>query len=825
MALLMEMGWGGLVQYPWSITWTDVSSRLDMVQGVSITRGAQDELSDVQPASMSARLDNQDGALTPGNPNSPYWPFVRRNTPVRVAVTTTTARTGAAPWSLAQLADDFDDDRIDTGLWPNSYGGAVETGGRARIPVIPGGFAAYQTARSWLLAGSQLSLKIATLPGVSGSSAASVSVMVNSTTAGTRCGFTYSPLGGGTLRLVSETGYFDGSATVLTYSAIDHVWLRIRESAGTLRWETSGDGTTWTTQRTLATPAWVTSQQVAVEMVANRTGGAADFCEFDLVGHRPRWRFHGTLNDLPVSWNGLVSTVTVTATDLFKRLNRLPALKSCLAEEIMSSVPVGYYRLLSAYFPMAEETGATAAGDLSGRGAGAIAQTQVGAGGTIEFGAAGLPATGDTCVTFTPASASAGRYLTGDLGALFQSDSNATPEHTVLSPMIEVWIKTSTAGRAILGLYEPGLDHRLVLALNGSGVLTVEHTEDGGSLTTVTTASANLADGAWHHIVHDNAAKTIWVDGVQIGGSLAISTQGNARILHVGGYGGGRLWSGQIAHLAIHHANGPLGAVYADHYTAGTTGYAGETAALRIARLARYAGLTSVTVWGFTHDPVASQGEGGTGVLPRMREVEATESARLFAERDYFGLAYQSRDIRYNPSPSLETFTSAYADLETGGVELADDDQKLCNAVEASRPGGATQRATASASVLAFGLYEQQLTLLKMSDNSVLDAAYWQVSRYANPQPELREATIEAYTHPRYSDILDADISSYFSINDLPVQAPASSMRVTIEGYSETIREASHVLAFRTSTSARDSVWVLDDPTYSVLDYTTRLGY
>ncbi|MFJ2178883.1 LamG domain-containing protein [Streptomyces sp. NPDC087851] len=825
MALLMEMGWGGLVQYPWSITWSDISERVDMVQGVSITRGAQDEQSDTQPASMSARLDNQDGGLTPGNPNSPFWPFVRRNTPVRVAVTTTVARTGSAPWPLATFSDDFDDDTVDPVLWPGSYGGVSEVGGRARIPLIPGGTASYQSARQWTLAGSRFTIKVAKLPGAGGSSAAAARVMVNSTTSGTRVGFTYNAVTG-SLRLVSEVGFSDAAGVTLTYSAIDHLWLRLREQGGTLYWETSGDGITWTVGRSLATPAWVTTQQVVVDLPVSRTGGTGDFAEFDLAGHRPRYRFHGTLNDLPVQWSGLVSTVTVTATDLFKRLNRLPPLKSALGEEILSTVPIpGYFALLSAYFPLTEPAGATAAGDLSGRGAGAIAQTQVGTGGTLEFGTGGLPATGDTCVTFTPASASAGKYLSGDLGALYQSDSNATPEHTALTPMIEVWIKTSTAGRAFVALYEPGLDHRLVLALNGSGVLTVEHTEDGGSLTTVTTASSNLADGNWHHIVHDNAAKTIWVDGVQVGGTLAVSSQSNGRILHVGGYGGGRLWSGQIAHLAIHHATGPIGFAYADHYAAGTTGYAGEAAHLRIARLARYADITSVTVWGSTHDPVASQGEGGTGALARMREVEATESGRLYAERDYFGLAYQSRDVRYNPSPFLETFTSAYADLETGGVELADDDQKLCNAVEASRPGGATQRATASASVLAFGLYEQQLTLLKTSDNSVLDAAYWQVSRYANPEPELREVEIEAYTHPRYSDILDAEISSYFSTTGLPAQAPASAMRVTIEGYTETIREKSHIINFRTSTSARDSVWVLEDPTYSVLDYTTRLAY
>ncbi|MEU4998171.1 hypothetical protein [Streptomyces sp. NPDC021622] len=178
-----------------------------------------------------------------------------------------------------------------------------------------------------------------------------------------------------------------------------------------------------------------------------------------------------------------------------------------------------------------------------------------------------------------------------------------------------------------------------------------------------------------------------------------------------------------------------------------------------------------------------------------------------------------------DPSPASETFTINYADLETDAFQLADDDQKMTNTVQASRPGGATQRASAPASVEAYGPYEAQLDILKASDNSVLDAAYWLVSRYADPQPELREVAIEAYTMPAYLDILDAEVGSYFSVYNLPAQAPASTMRVTVEGCTETLKDRSHVIQFHTSASVTDSVWVLDDPVYSVLDTSTRLAY
>jgi hypothetical protein len=150
----------------------------------------------------------------------------------------------------------------------------------------------------------------------------------------------------------------------------------------------------------------------------------------------------------------------------------------------------------------------------------------------------------------------------------------------------------------------------------------------------------------------------------------------------------------------------------------------------------------------------------------------------------------------------------------------------MVNVIEASRPGGATQRVTAPASVAVYGTYDPgAMSLLKTSDLSVLDAAYWKVSRYANPGSELREVPIEAYTMSNFLDILDAEISSYFSVFNMPSQSHASTIRATVEGYTETLKDRSHFIRFFTSQSFNDSVWVLDDPTYSVLGSTTRLAY
>lgn len=811
MPVLVEMGWGGLVQAPATITWTDITQRVDMKQGVTITRGASDELSETQPGTATLTLDNQDGALTPGNPGSPFYPYVRRNAPIRISRAVIPTQTGAAPYPVGMLGDDFDG-TVNTSRWPNRYGGAALIDGRLRIPLLPGGSAGFQSARLWKLPNSSLCARWSSAPGTNGSSASLVNFTLDGVTSGNRLGFSFNVVTG-KLRCMNMVGFVDNTSVDLTYSPIDHLWLRVRESSGTFYWETSSDGFGWTVQRSLATPSWASTDSLLVSLTTSRTGGTGDYTEFDLLGAQVRPRFYGVVNEFPIEWEGLLSKVTVSATDLFKRLNRLPLLMSCLSEEIKSLAPLAYY-------PLTEPTGATSAGDLSGTTAGPLTIAQAGAGGSMDFGTATGPAAAtDALPVLTPASATAGKYLTADMGPEYQDASTGNWN------MMEAWFSTTTPGRVIFALVGSAGTMQIVWSLDGSGALQAETMQDGNSWLVTTIITGNLADGRLHHFAYDEKANRVYVDGV-LKASGSVQLMYGLRNLTVGAYAGARLWSGTIGHIALAATpSTSLGPQMATHYQAGTTAFAGEKADARITRLAGYAGLTAVTILGTTHDPIAGQGEAGSGVVARMREVEATESGRLYATRSGYGLAYQSRDLRYNPDPASEAFTIAYADLETLGVQLADDDQKLCNQVEASRPGGATQKVRADSSVLAFGLYGQTLEILKTSDNSLVDAASWIVSRYANPDPELREVLIEAYTLPTYLNILDADISSFFSVTGLPAQASASSMRVTVEGYTETIREKSHVIQFRTSASARDSVWVLGDATHGVLDSTTRLAY
>jgi hypothetical protein len=752
---------------PTASTWTDITNYVDMATGLSISRGASDELSQAQPGTLTVRLDNSDGRFTPGRASSPYYPNVKRNTPIRVRllstaknyVTNPSFETNAAGWTSPSADSTRTSLRAQDGTfsyeahWPDTSAGPG-----AEITVFGLDVGVTYTASAW--------------------------VWVNA--------------GSNPVRL-AVAGLATGGASTLTGA-----WQQITYTF-------TATSTSHRLQLYCTTPA--VSQLAWLDTVQVEAGATASSFSADvqMIG-----RFVGVVGEWPTSWDGLYSTVTVTCTDTFKWVARRTDTLPMLGEEILADGAVAYY-------PLTELGDSLTAGDVSGTTAAALTITQVSSGGTLVFaGGSGPAATGQAAPLFTPASASAGKYLTGNLGSTVESGTTVAAGFYALL-YVECWFSTATTGRVILGLSSTDQTNQLVFSLDGSGALQVESTTSG-SLSPSSVATGNLANSAIHHLLYDHASQTVWVDGASY--PVFSTTVSALRTLSVGGFASARLWSGSISHVAVYAIPGGSSNPAADtaHYTAGTTGCAGETTSARISRLASYAGITAVTTQGSPFSLIASQGELGSSLLEHLQDVELCESGHLIASRDQAGLIFQSRALRYNPTPSLSL---DYADLEPGSVELSDDDQKMVNTVTASRPGGATQRVVNKTSRTANGPYEKTLDLLKTTDTETLDAANWTVSRYADPAPEIRDFTVEAYSLglTAYRALLAADVSSVVTITGLPTEAPASTATVAVEGYTETIKHRQHVLAFHVSAAQTDTVWVLDSGAYSVLGSTTRLAY
>ncbi|MEU2233166.1 hypothetical protein [Streptomyces vietnamensis] len=778
--LTLQAGFGYAAVAP-NIVWTDITRRVKLSadEGVSITRGAADELADIQTGTMTLDLDNDDGALTPGSAASPYYPWVRRNCPIRLISTILSDKNYLAQpgfevsdngWDAAPgLAPDsatIDTTHVRSGTYGFKIGWTgTGTGGVMQCPLYGLTIGVPYTASVyvWVPAGDP-----------------AVRLDIDGTTVGAAS---------------TLTGAFQRISVTWTTTAASHV-LRI---------------TTTTTSPVVGDFVWMDEAQV-------EQGSTPTAWSSTPATHHPR--FFGVVTSWPMGWEGLASTVTITASDMMKWLSRRPALGPMLVEEVQGDEAKLYY-------PLSEPESSTSGGDQSGYSRPSLTIQQAGVGGTLEFGTGtGPPSDELPAPTFTPVSSTAGKYLQCSISPMLTS-SGSTGSPIPGDQVYEAWFSTSTSGRTIMTWSSgapPAFDSGIRFLLeSGTGKLQIVEFFSFGP-TTITVATPNLADGQPHHLVWDEAGHDVWVDGVQY--AVATSVWQDRLILTVGANEvGGSLWSGTISHVAAYVRNGGFPAIseIVEHYAAGMTGNSGESSWIRMYRLAGYAKIPGVTPQG-SFSAVASQGTLGSSPLSHMRDVEKTENGRLFADRASAWLVFQSRTVRYNPASAV---TLPYADLETPGVEVSDDDQKQVNLVVASRPGGATQRVRDPDSIALDGISEQQLDILKTTDAEVIDAATWLVIRYADPQPEIRQLPVQAATlsTATYRALLNADISTVFTVTGLPDEAISPTSTVLVEGYTERITQNQHLLDFHTSRADIGAVWVLDDPTYSVLGTTTRLAY
>ncbi|MER5912312.1 LamG-like jellyroll fold domain-containing protein [Streptomyces sp. NPDC001982] len=767
MRLIVEAAFGSTVVSA-NPAWTEITQFVDCVNfGMRNERGAPDEKSETQPGTLTLTLTNSDGRFTPGYPG-PYSPNVKKNTPLRVRVvsaaknliTNPSFEPGFTDWTkTASPTVVVDATHVQDGAqavritWGAPSGQSIFT----EVYGLDIGQTYTVSAYVWIPTGAPaMEAHIEGMP--SGTPSA-----VND--AFTRITYTF-------------------TATAPHHRAV----LQVVGSP------------------TVGTQAWVDAVQLEEGSTAT---------PFDPTGAQIHPRFAGMVNEWPVRWDGLHSTVTITATDMFKRLARTPgaatsSLRAMLVEEVLLDKPYAYY-------PMSEPDGSTNCGDLASRGAQATTVNQGGSGGSINFGTGAGPNDSLGCVVFNPVNFNNGQYFHADLGPQLEQASNTQ------TLKVECWFKTTLNSRTLFTLRSVNLAFQMLFRLeNPGGQLQIENYGETENL--VTYATGNLADGQVHHLLYDEADKRVYIDGVDKGQQTSVPGSFAVRLARIGGYANQGVWTGEIAHFAVYADNALTAAAVLQHQACGTTLFSGEAGNTRIARLASYLGLTSITSQGITFSPVGGQKALGNSALEHMREVERAESGKLLGRRDTPGLLFQARDVRYNTAPA---FSLAYYQLETDDGEMSDDDQKLINIVEASRDGGATQRVIDQASIDTYGPYPIQLELIKASDNEVIDAANWTISRYKDPPPELREITVDGYSLPlaTYRALLNADVSTTFDVTGLPAEAPASTQTVVIEGYTETMREGSHVFNFHVSRASTDTVWILDSPSYSQLGTTTKLAY
>lgn len=196
---------------------------------------------------------------------------------------------------FADLTDDFDAPAVDTVKWPGNYNSGPgslpdQPDGRARVPCDTG-FAAYGSSPIYRLQSSHAHVQL-TPPSGPGHSEAYAQLLILSDVTGTQLVFEVDAATN-MLAMAMHVDFTDEDPAMLPYDPVAHAWLRIREDASILSWDTSPDGRAWTTQHTADAPAWVAENDLQVQLLAHCTplvtGGPAsdDYAYFDNFNIRP----------------------------------------------------------------------------------------------------------------------------------------------------------------------------------------------------------------------------------------------------------------------------------------------------------------------------------------------------------------------------------------------------------------------------------------------------------------------------------------------------------------------------------------------------------
>jgi len=217
--------------------------------------------------------DDQRGDAAPGDDAS-----------ADAAVSDAVASDAASPCTdTPPLADDFNDGQVGS-QWVKYQSGmaiVVEAGGEliARPPSGQGGnrSAGYRSAAAIDVRGKRSFVRVPVMVGVTTTARAYFRI-------GTSSDAVAFEQTQGDLRLVVDAAGVSNPVATVDYDPAAHRWWQLREADGTVTWETSSDGATWTPRATAPTPsglATATFDLGAGTTTAVATPGEAHFDDLD----------------------------------------------------------------------------------------------------------------------------------------------------------------------------------------------------------------------------------------------------------------------------------------------------------------------------------------------------------------------------------------------------------------------------------------------------------------------------------------------------------------------------------------------------------------
>lgn len=795
--------------------WTDISSDVRTQGGtdaISISRGIKGSggrVADAETCSMT--LDNNSGAYSNRNPLSPYYPYLGRNTPLRVSVAYGdpwlgvseggTERATTPDASVLDITGDIDV-RVDLepAVWGDFRGGTDSLSDALSFTELAGKWV-NPGQGSWMLLladTGQLYLLWSTtgadtffassvpivLPpytrqsvrvtlDVDNGSGGLTATFYTSSTPGTAGPWT--PLGPHPLTFSGTTSIFNSTAP-LNVGDLSTVYQSLAKKIYSVEVRSGIGGTV------VANPAFTTQTVGATSFTDTAPSPRAWTVTSGALTNRYR-RFTGEVGEWPLQWDTGAKDVTVaiTASGPLQRYSQSKTvLQSTLRRRLPSRVP--------AYWPM--EDGATATQLAS-----PIAGVQPARFSGLTLASDGsLPGSGPLPAVTAPATLSAPVPVmaTGDWQVELVYKLGSLP--AAPTQMLQVNLASGTAANV---QFLVGVAVARVLVADSTGAtidsfdFTPNNFTDGwGRLKVYTSTSGGTVTAAveWDII----GVSTNWIVTTTYSGTPG-------RVTSVAGLWGTAFNGLLLGHLSV------FPRTTSDPYDNADKAFAGETAAARLARLAGEQSLPmSVAGLAATTELVGPQGL--DTLMDLFTGTAQADEGLLYEAREFAGLRYRARSTLYNQPSMLDLpYTTSGPQALMAPLRPVDDLQGVVNDSTVTRAAGSYGRSVVVTGPLSTldppnGIgtgYDENVTLNLYSDDQAAYHAGWRTHIGTWDEARFPQVNLSLEKSPALiPQVVRLDTGSRMRILPPMIpQLPPDAIDQLLLGYEESIAQFSWRLA------------------------------
>lgn len=781
--------------------WTDITDEVYQRDPITITRGRPDETANPDPSKATLTLNNRAGKYSPRNPTGALYGKIRRNTPIRVRLLPApggyllfnhSEDTASAPDTAAlSIAGDVDirldaalDDwrTADTIMLAGKYTSAGDQRSWAWF-LDPDGTVGFRWSPLGTFASNITKFSTVAMPEPANKTrkALRVTLDVDNGASGNDLKFwtadtiagPWTQLGA-TVTTAGVTSIFDSTAAVTFGDVIDIAGEGITGRGHHFQLRNGIDGTV------VASPDF-TVREGGVETFLDAQGNQWSVTGFaSLVD--PAVRFAGEVAEWPQRWDPAgkdVHTPVVAAGPLRRLGQGASALDSTMYRGVLALATPAV-----AYWPAEDEEGATS-----------LASALAGGKAIRMDGGPSVLSTYDGFESSKP-------LPTLSLARWHGSVSTALTGAMQIRFLMKVQTAVATDTRLLL-VTASGSAPRYNVWLNAAGSLKIVAQDPEGVNLVDTGYTSFDVNGKERYVsleVFESGADvkmnlSLVEPGQTTGGSIGVTTVtgrtlGSPRIVGVNpDYA---LNDTVIGHISVQTEITNLFELGAQ-----TSGYLGETAGRRVARLCDEEGVP-VRVVGDPDDTAKMGPQLPKTLVQLLTECAESDTGILHEPRDFVGLAFRTAASMYSQAAAL---TLDYAAAHIAAIEPVEDDEHIRNDVTVQREGGSTARAldqTGPLGVDAIGRLDTTITLSLQGDHLLADQASRRLrlgtvdqARYPIIGVDMAAPALVA-SQALTDAVVALNVGDRVVVDNPPAWLPPDDIEQLAQGFTETLLTKGH---------------------------------